>query len=253
MTKKFLIVHESEIEGTPAQVFQAVTTGISGWMWPMEIEPKLGGEGPFGSTITAWDPAHRFANRLEGEDGFFNELGYDIRELANGTTWLKYTHKGVFFADWDNQYNAATQHTAFYLHTLGQYVQYFSGRQAAFAQLEGPEASGAPDAFETVKKALGIADGGAGGHLSLTIAGLGKVEATVDYLDPNFIGLRTSDTMIRFFGRNAFGALVGISVHLFADDDDSNGGDADGGDAVGGDADAAGAAWEEWLKRQFPQ
>lgn len=232
MAKEFKIVHESEIEGTPAEVFDAATQGTSGWMWPMEIEPKLGGAGPFGSTVTVWDPPHRFSNRMDGEGGFFNQLDYDISELPDGKSWLRYVHSGVFFEDWDNQYDGASQHTAFYLHTLGQYVQYFAGRQAAFADVHGPAASSAPDALETVKAALGIHDAGAGGHVSLTSAGLGLVDAEVDYLDQNFVGLRTEDAMIRFFGRNAFGAVVGLTVHLFAE---------------GAEAEPAGAAWGAWL------
>ena len=232
MSKEFKIVHETEIEGTPEEVFEAAHGGTSGWMWPMEIEPKLGGVGPFGSTVTVWDPPHRYSNRMDGEDGFFNQLEFDISELPGGKSWLRYIHSGVFFEDWDNQYDGAAKHTAFYLHTLGQYVQHFAGRQAAFADVQGPAASGSPEAFDAVKAALGIHDAGAGGHVSLTIAGLGTVNAVVDYLDPNFLGLRTEDAMIRFFGRNAFGAVVGMTIHLFAD---------------GADAEAAGAAWGSWL------
>lgn len=232
MAKEFKIVHETEIEGTPEQVFEAAHGGTSGWMWPMEIEPKLGGAGPFGSTVTVWDPPHRYSNRMDGEDGFFNQLEFDISELPDGKSWLSYVHSGVFFEDWDNQYDGAAKHTAFYLHTLGQYVQYFAGRQAAFADVQGPAASGAPEAFEAVKHALGIHDAGAGGHISVALAGLGTVDAVVDYLDPNFVGLRTEDAMIRFFGRNAFGAVVGMTIHLFAD---------------GADAEMVGAAWGSWL------
>ncbi|WP_218712623.1 SRPBCC domain-containing protein [Arthrobacter sp. BF1] len=232
MAKEFKIVHETEIEGTPEQVFEAAHGGTSGWMWPMEIEPKLGGAGPFGSTVTVWDPPHRYSNRMDGEDGFFNQLEFDISELPDGKSWLRYVHSGVLFEDWDNQYDGAAKHTAFYLHTLGQYVQYFAGRQAAFADVQGPAASGAPEAFEAVKHALGIHDAGAGGHISVALAGLGTVDAVVDYLDPNFVGLRTEDAMIRFFGRNAFGAVVGMTIHLFAD---------------GADAEMAGAAWGSWL------
>ncbi|WP_219817304.1 SRPBCC domain-containing protein [Arthrobacter sp. N199823] len=232
MAKEFKIVHETEIEGTPEQVFEAAHGGTSGWMWPMEIEPKLGGAGPFGSTVTVWDPPHRYSNRMDGEDGFFNQLEFDISELPDGKSWLRYVHSGVFFEDWDNQYDGAAKHTAFYLHTLGQYVQYFAGRQAAFADVQGPAASGAPEAFEAVKHALGIHDAGAGGHISVALAGLGTVDAVVDYLDPNFVGLRTEDAMIRFFGRNAFGAVVGMTIHLFAD---------------GADAEMVGAAWGSWL------
>lgn len=138
----------------------------------------------------------------------------------------------MIFEDWDNQYDGAAKHTAFYQHTLGQYVKHFAGRQAAFADIQGPAASSAPDAFTAVKSALGIHDAGAGGHVSVAIAGLGTVEAEVDYLDENFVGLRTGDAMYRFFGRNAFGAVVGMTIHLFAE---------------AADADAAGAAWGAWL------
>ncbi|WP_216699562.1 SRPBCC domain-containing protein [Arthrobacter sp. PAMC 25486] len=232
MAKEFKIVHESEIEGTPQAVFDAATQGTSGWMWPMGIEPKLGGAGPFGSTVTVWEPPHRFSNRMDGEGGFFNQLDYDISELPDGKSWLRYVHGGVFFEDWDNQYVGASKHTAFYQHTLGEYVKFFAGQQAAFADVQGPGTSSTPEAFDAVKAALGIHDGGAGGHVSVAIAGLGTVDAVVDYLDPNFIGLRTEDAMYRFFGRNAFGAVVGLTIHLFA---------------PGADADAAGAAWGAWL------
>ena len=231
-SKEFTIVHETEIEGTPEQVFEAAHGGTSGWMWPMEIEPKLGGAGPFGSTVTVWDPPRRYANRMDGEGGFFNQLEFDISELPDGKSWLRYVHSGVFFEDWDNQYDSAAKHTAFYLHTLGQYVQYFAGRQAAFADVQGPAVSSAPEAFDAVKAALGIHDAGAGGHVCVAIAGLGTVDAVVDYLDENFVGLRTEDATIRFFGRNAFGAVVGMTVHLFAE---------------GADAESAGAAWGAWL------
>jgi hypothetical protein len=111
-------------------------------------------------------------------------------------------------------------------------VTYFSGKQAAFADVQGPAASSSPEAFEAVKAALGIHDAGAGGHVSVAIAGVGNVDAVVDYLDENFVGLRTEDAMYRFFGRNAFGAVVGMTVHLFA---------------PGADGDAAGTAWGAWL------
>ncbi len=234
MAKEFKIVHESEIEGTPQQVFDAATQGTSGWLWPMEgeLEPRSGGAGPMGSVVTVWEPPLRYSNRMDGEGGFFNQLDFDIAELPDGKSWLRYVHSGVIFEDWDNQYDGAAKHTAFYQHTLGQYVKFFAGKQAAFADVQGPATSSSPEAFEAVKAALGIHDGGAGGHVSVAIAGLGTVDAVVDYLDPNFVGLRTEDAMIRFFGRNAFGSVVGMTIHLFAD---------------GADAEAAGAAWGAWL------
>ncbi|WP_186758963.1 SRPBCC domain-containing protein [Arthrobacter alpinus] len=243
MVKDFKIVHESEIDGTPDAVFFAATEGNSGWLWPSPggLEKTVGGAGPMGSTVTAWDPPHHYASRMEGPNGFYNELEFEISQRPGGKSWLRYVHSGVLFGDWEKQYDGAAKHSAFYIHTLGQYVKYFAGKQAGFADVQGPAASSSPEAFEAVKAALGIHGAGAGGHVSVAIAGLGTVDAVVDYLDPNFVGLRTEDAMYRFFGRNAFGAVVGMTVHLFAD----------GADAEAADAEAAGAAWSAWLNKLF--
>jgi hypothetical protein len=45
--------------------------------------------------------------------------------------------------------------------------------------------------------------------------------ATVDYLSENFVGLRTETALYRFFGRNAFGATVGLTIHVFDPVDDA--------------------------------
>ena len=100
--------------------------------------------------VTAWEPPHHFANHMEGEKGFFNHLDYRIEERAGGMAWLRYVHSGIFFENWDNQYEAARKHTAFYQHTLGQYVHYFPGQPAIFADVQGRDASRAPDAFDAV-------------------------------------------------------------------------------------------------------
>ncbi|MEO8222395.1 MAG: SRPBCC domain-containing protein [Specibacter sp.] len=245
MTKEFKIVHEQHIDGTPEQVFDAATEGSAGWLWPVDIELKLGGAGPFGSTVTAWDPPHRYANHLDGENGFYNTLEFEISGRPDGKSWLRYVHSGVIFEDEENQYEAAQQHTAFYQHTLAQYVKYFPGRQASFAEVQGPESSGAADALQRVKDALGISDVEAGHGVSVTVDGLGRLDAVVDYLSENFVGLRTANAMYRFFGRNAFGSVVGMSIHLFAD------GPVDSGGADDDRVYAEAAAWGAWLNGLF--
>ncbi|POH60270.1 ATPase [Arthrobacter glacialis] len=244
MTREFKIVHEQQIDGTPEQVFAAATEGSAGWLWPVDIELKLGGAGPFGSSVTAWDPPHRYANHMDGENGFYNTLEFEISERPDGKSWLRYVHSGVIFEDEENQYEAAQQHTAFYQHTLAQVVKYFPGRQASFAEVQGPEGSGAADALQRVKAALGISDVEAGHRVSVTIEGLGHIDAEVDYLAENFVGLRTEDAMYRFFGRNAFGSVVGMTIHLFA---------GDASDEAAGDeiARTEAAAWGTWLNGLF--
>lgn len=59
-----------------------------------EFEPRTGGAGPMGSTVTLWEPPHRFSNQMAGEGDFFNQLDYDISELPDGNSWLRYVHSG---------------------------------------------------------------------------------------------------------------------------------------------------------------
>ena len=46
------------------------------------------------------------------------------------------------------------------------------------------------------------------------------------------IGIRTDDALYRFFGRNAFGSPVGMSIHMFAN---------------GADPEQTKRGWQEWL------
>lgn len=61
------------------------------------------------------------------------------------------------------------------------------------------------------------------------MAGLGG--AIVDNNTANFIGLRTDAAFYRFFGRNAFGGPVGMTVHDFS----------------GAAPDALAATYQDWL------
>ena len=131
-------------------------------------------------------------------------------------------HSGIFTDDWDNQYDGADKHTDFYLHTLREYLTHFAPRPVTFAQLEGPEAAKAADAFTAVGRALGLADHTEQGARVRARGPEGQVlDAVVDFRNPYFLGLRSESALIRFFGRNHWGAPVGISVHDFAPDADA--------------------------------
>ncbi|WP_159766668.1 SRPBCC family protein [Streptomyces sp. HM190] len=246
MSKEFEIAREFEVDATPEQVWDAVTSGTGGWLWPTEApEPRAGGAGPFGSEVVAWEPPHRYTNRVEDVEGIsqqtLNQLDYTIEPRDEGRrAWVRYVHSGIFVDDWDNQYDAAGRHTDFYLHTLRQYLTRFAGRPVtAFATFDGPEASSAADAFTAVARALGLADDTAEGARVQVEGPDGKpLDAVVDYRNPYFLGLRTDDALIRFFGRNHWGHPVGISVHDFA---------------PGADAEADETAWKGWLNGVFSQ
>ncbi|MGP3950037.1 SRPBCC family protein [Streptomyces sp. 7N604] len=241
MSKEFEIVREFEVDASPEQVWEAITTGTAGWLWPMEYEPREGGAAPFGGTVTAWDPPRHLTGRVESPEGAegqtLNQLDHVIEPREGGGSWVRYVHSGIFVDDWDNQYDGANKHTDFYLHTLRQYLEHFPGRAATYSAAEGPEASSRVGAFEVVGRALGLADDAAeGARVRVEVPGTEAFDAVVDYRNPYFIGLRSDDALYRFFGRNAFGAPVGIAVHQFAADADQK---------------RTEHAWQSWLTGLF--
>jgi uncharacterized protein YndB with AHSA1/START domain len=190
--KQFEVRFDGELATTPQRVWDAITTsnGTAGWIWPLEYEPPTDGSAPAipdeNGAVTVWEPAARFSARAEGPGGWFNNLDHVLEPTPGGTT-LHYVHTGVFDEDgWDNLYDGCSQHTAFYMHTLGQYVRYFAGRTAAYAGIDAPAGSAAPDGFTRVREALGLpADVTAGTRVRLTPDGLAPIEGVVDYLHPN--------------------------------------------------------------------
>ncbi|MFE4964018.1 SRPBCC domain-containing protein [Streptomyces sp. NPDC056660] len=244
MSKEFEIAREFEVDATPQEVWEAITNGSGAYLWPMDPpEPRVGGAAAFGSTVTAYEPPHHLIVRSE-DVGFptqsANQLEHVIEPRDGGRrAWVRYVHSGIFTDDWDSQYDGASRHTDFYLHTLREYLVHFAPRPVTFAQLNGPEAAQAPDAFDAVGRALRLPDDLAeGAKASVPGPGGRTLEAVVDYRNPYFIGLRTDDALVRFFGRNHWGAPVGISIHDFAPD---------------ADAEANERAWQGWLDGVFSQ
>jgi uncharacterized protein YndB with AHSA1/START domain len=245
MPKDFEIVREFEVDASPEQVWEAITSGTGAWLWPMEYEPREGGAAPFGGTVTAWDPPRRLTARGEYPEGVpqqsLNQVDHVIEPREGGGSWVRYVHSGIFVEDWDNQYDGAAKHTDFYLHTLRQYLRHFTGRTAVCAGAVAPPASLAAGAFEVVVRGTGVPDDATEGdtvRVELPGAAPGDaVDAVVDYRNAYFVGLRTEDAMYRFFGRNHFGEPVGITVHDFR---------------PGADAARIEGAWQDRLNSLFP-
>lgn len=234
MSGEFECRREVVLPGSPEEVWEAVATaaGNSAWLFPNEISAE---------DATVWDPPDRFANRTE-QGEWFNALEYEIESADGSHTTLRYAHSGIFTENWDTQYDAVQQHTDFYLHTLGQYLEHFNGRPATYigggpGGLQGPVQSATPDGFRRLQKALGLTPADLEGEtVQLSPAGLAPMEAVIDYKQANFLGLRTDNGLYCFFGRNAFGAPVGMSAHLFGE---------------GVDGEAVTEDWERWLASEL--
>jgi hypothetical protein len=216
MAREFKIERHVELPGTPEDAWEAVATaaGNSAWLFS-------DGVGADAETAVVWDPPNHLVVRMQ-EGDWFNALEFQIQAKDGSHTTLRYVHSGIFTDDWDNQYDAADAHTDFYLHTLTQYLEHFNGRAVNYIGdapfgIQGPESSRASDGLDRLRSALGLSqDSKEGDLVHLTPAMLDPIDGVIDYLRTNFIGIRTSDSLIRIFGRNAFGHPVGVSIHDFS-------------------------------------
>lgn len=249
MAHPFEVRKEIEVEATPEQVWEAVATGagIDGWfIGPNnEVEPREGGKvrldfgGESGeSTVTAWDPPHRFAHRgAEAPDGSLHAFEYVIEGRGGGRTLVRLVHSGFLSDDWEPEYDALNEGDFMYLHLMAQYVKHFRGRQATVVSLWRPEATDRDPAMTRLNSALGLTDGAAeGASVRFMADGLPPIDGVIDFVSPSIIGVRTDDALYRFLYTRQGGGLVFLGHHIYRDDTDRE---------------ATTAAWQAWLDRAF--
>jgi uncharacterized protein YndB with AHSA1/START domain len=238
MSREFEVKREVDLPAAPEDVWTAITADTAAWQFPTGLDVPADGGPPEGAPITTWDPPHRLVIRMEAPDGTFNALDYTIEARDGGTAHLRYVHSGILADGWEDQYDAIGGHTDFYLHTLAEYLEHFNGRKVTYvgqpsAGIEGPAGAGTPDAMDTLRGALGLSpDGGVGTEVHASMGDAGTLDGVVDYSTPEFLGIRSDDGLWRFFGRNHYGSVVGMSAHVFVD---------------GVDAAKAEAALKSWL------
>ncbi|GAA2251172.1 MULTISPECIES: SRPBCC family protein [Kitasatospora] len=241
MAREFQVRREQELPATPDQVWRTVATagGNLGWLYPMEIEPHVGGKVSRGDgTVVAWEPPHHFAVRATRDGGFSNTLSYHIEAADGGTSHLRmgihWVHEGVVDDGWDTRADAAEKHVDFYQHSLAEYLTHFAGRPAVYVKADRPGPSADPAEFAALRRRLGLAVGTAvGDRLSVDLpGGDGPVEMVVDWLSRDFVGLRGPDALYRFFDGSSWNWPIWLGHHLFADDADEQ---------------QATKAWNAWL------
>jgi hypothetical protein len=233
MSREFEITRDVDLPAAPDDVWTAITEGTAAWQFPIGDAPT--GEG---GPIKTWNPPHRLTIRMESPDGTFNALDYAIEAREGGTAHLRYVHSGILADEWEDQYDAIGGHTDFYLHTLGQYLEHFNGRQVTYVGqasngIDGPASAGTSDAMDTLRAALGASGAGVGDEVHAPLGDAGTLDGVIDYSTPEFLGVRAADGLYRFFGRNFYNGVVGMSAHMFVDG--------------GVDAAASEAALKRWL------
>ena len=175
------VPHRFELEltvpGSPGQVWRAIATaeGISSWMMPAEVEPRLGGAVAFHmgpdvtsrGRITGYEPERRVAYE-EDWAALVGHAGADVTplltefliEATSGGTCVVRVVTSAFGtgADWENEFWEDMEvGWAPLLENLRLYVAHFPG-QAATHHSAGTKVAGSPTgAIAAVRNALGVA------------------------------------------------------------------------------------------------
>jgi uncharacterized protein YndB with AHSA1/START domain len=246
MAHPFEVRKEIEIEATPEEVWEAITTGpgLDAWfMGRNEVEPGEGGKvrmtlpaWTLESTITVWDPPKRLVTDTgKDEDGRLMVFEYLIEGREGGSTVVRFVHSGFLPGDdWETEYEALKRGDPMYFQKLAEYLTYFRGRTATPVDIYGPQVPDREKAWERIRTGLGLPGPVAeGDHVHLTPEGLPQMDGVVDYLSPEFLGVRTSDGLYRFI--HGFEGTVVVGHHIFADVDEE----------------ATQRAWQGWLDRTF--
>jgi uncharacterized protein YndB with AHSA1/START domain len=185
---------EVEVPGTPEEVWEAIATGggISSWFVPTEVEEHLGGAvtASFGpgmdslSTITAWDPPHRYA--ADSRD----DMGPGDPTIA--TEWIVETRSGgmcvvhvvhSWFAssdDWDEQFEGHAYGWLGFFRILRTYLTHFRGQRCAAFQLMGVAPEPQSEAWKALTIPLGVANATVGQRL-LTTSGAPTLAGVVEW------------------------------------------------------------------------
>ena len=251
---------EVEVPGTPEEVWRTIATGpgVSSWFVPCEIDECEGGTVTchFGpgmasvSTVTAWDPPHRFA-ALGGEvvqGGPPVATEWIVESRGGGTCVVRVVHS--LFAstdDWDNQLESVESGWPGFFRILRLYLTHFKGQPSAPFQLMAASPASETDAWKTFTTALGLREGAAEGQrVSTSAAGApslgGVVDGTGDAKHPHVFFLRLDEPGPGAASLGAFRmgeqTLLMVSLYLYGE----------GAAALAGREQPV---WEEWLQQQF--
>lgn len=221
---------EFEVDATPEQVWESITTGpgINSWfMGQTEVEPgedgtvwtSFGGYAPV-SGITTWEPLKRFAYRVrEAEDGRFMAYEFVIEGRDGGGAVIRVVTSGFIPGeDWEEEYDAMTRGGVMFHRTLVEYLTHFAGRAATPITVFAPPVTDWEQAWARLRAALELSETvHQGDRARFTLNGIGTIEGVVYFVNPDTLGLRANDALYRFLGGFHGGFVVAHSLFTPAD------------------------------------
>jgi uncharacterized protein YndB with AHSA1/START domain len=165
------VAAEVEVPGTPEEVWQAIATGpgISSWFVPTHVEERAGGavSCDFGpgmqstSTITTWEPPHRFTADSRDDMGPEDPTvatEWTVEARSGATCVVRVVHSWFTTSDaWDNQFEGHSYGWQAFFRILKRYLSDFRGQRCAAFQVAAVAPEPVEDAWEALTRPLGLA------------------------------------------------------------------------------------------------
>ena len=216
-----------EIDGTPAQIWDAIATssGLSSWMLPTEIDPRPGGAvvfhmGPDSDSpgeVTAVESQRRIVYQ-EDWATLVGQAGAEVTPLvteflievhSGGTCTVRVTSSAFGTgADWENEFFSDMESGwAPMLENLRLYVEMFPGQTAATMWVGATASGSAEHTFDALRERLGVDSVGD----PTSVLG---VDAVVERSLPRYVLLRATlpvTGFLSFFGYDG-GDSTGVTL-----------------------------------------
>ena len=224
---------ETEVPGTPEEVWQAIATGpgISAWFVPTKLEEREGGAivldfGPgmeSKAVIKTWDAPRRFvAENKEGMGPGSPTVAdeWTVEAKSGGTCRVRIVHS--WFAstdDWDNQFEAVEQGWPAFFRILKIYLAHFRGQPSQVIPLMGMSSESKSAVWDRLLGSLGLARLAEGQRVE-TARGVprlaGIVERVVDKEHEElFLRLEEPTSGVAHLSPMVMGNQVCLSVRLY--------------------------------------
>ena len=221
--------YELIVPATPDQVWDAIASaaGLSAWMLPTELEPRVGGAltfhmGPDGASegiVTAFEPTRRIAYE-EDWAKLVGHPGADVTPLAteflvearSGGTCVVRIVTSAFGtgADWENEFwGEMATGWAPVLDNLRIYLTHFAGQHATATTANATFTTTPVDAIDRVRAALGV--GAMGDRVEAA-----RIGGVVERANAQHFLVRLERPVDGLLSCFSFGADTSAVVHLSA-------------------------------------
>jgi uncharacterized protein YndB with AHSA1/START domain len=196
-TGRRFVAAETEVPGTPEEVWQAIATGpgLTAWFVPSRIEERKKGAivmdfGPgmeSKAEIQEWDPPRRFvAENKEGMGPGAPPMAteWTIEAKAGGTCRVRVVHS--WFAstdDWDQQYESVEKGWPAFFRILQRYLAHFRGQPCTQIQFMAFAPGPKEKAWDALAQPLGLA-GASVGQSVASSGGAPRLAAVIEHAAP---------------------------------------------------------------------